>query len=273
MDFPFQSCIISAGNSADLQVGMLLAYHPDMTYIVLDLQRFEDRVQALGGENIAARYLSSLEQEYFAGLTSEKRKREWLGGRFAAKYAAAELFVRKNIELPGSALAVIADENGRPFLAADSREMILPDISISHSGNLAAAMAVDKGYCGIDVQKITDRVIKIAQRFCSSDEKRIMDTFFHASRQKQSTLFTKLWAAKEAIRKVANLSSLPGFLELTLTEITAGSTDKASPFWHFVFLWKQEDMAGSPVAEKCDVTVSLLAEYVLALTARNDTLA
>ncbi|KPK00688.1 MAG: hypothetical protein AMJ60_00055 [Desulfobacterales bacterium SG8_35] len=270
MDFPFLNCITSAENFSARQVMALLEYHHDMTYILFNLQKFDEEIQKITEKKMVAHYLSTRELDNLAAFSSDKRKREWLGGRFAAKFAAAGALVQRGNPLPWSGLTVLADKNGRPFLAADTKSTALPDISISHSGSMAAAMAVSKGFCGIDIQKVTDRVVKVRERFCSPDEEHIIQSFFSASGEKQSSALTRLWAAKEALRKAANTSSLPGFLELELTEINKGSAFRLAAPWRFVFMWNHRDLNGYPVTEKCYAAVSLIADYALALTARND---
>jgi len=62
-----------------------------MTFKLLDLNRLELELQMPGAEKVLARYLSAQERVCLEKFTSEKRKREWLGGRFAARLAAAGL--------------------------------------------------------------------------------------------------------------------------------------------------------------------------------------
>lgn len=270
MDFPLQYCIVTSDSLAAGQAKKLLGYQHGMTYVLLDLQKFDEQMQKQGKENILASCLSIQEQEHLGRFTSVKRKKEWLGGRFAAKYAAAGVLFQNKKVLSWPGLAVIADENGRPFLAAD-KATFLPDISISHSGDLAAAMAVSKGLCGIDIQKITDRVVKVRERFCTSSEEQIVHSLTGTPLEKQNSVLTKLWAAKEALRKVANTNSLPGFHELKLIDIDGVSSHKDLPPWRFSFTWQHLDMNGNRVKENCSVAVSLIEDYALALTARNDT--
>ena len=272
MDFPFQNCIVSAENLSVSRARELLGYKHGMAHILLDMQRLEEEMQKLGEIKVVASYLSKLEQEHLARFTSGKRKREWLGGRFAAKYIAAEVLSQNGNTLPWSSLAIAADENGRPFLAPDNKSSAFPDISISHSGDLAAAMAVSKGYCGVDIQKITDRVVKVRKRFCTSNEVHIVQSFAGTPQENNSSVLTKLWAAKEALRKVANTKSLPGFLELELTEILQKSSQENLGPWKFFFIWKYSDINGTPVTEKCSAAVTISADYALALTTRDDTL-
>ncbi len=273
MDFPFQACLVSAENFSAPCVGELLKYEHRMAYSLLDLKRFEAEMQKFAEEKILARYLSGPEKVYLQKLTLEKRKREWLGGRFAAKHAATGVLNQPGNDEFYPGLSIMPDENGRPFLAAALQKETLPDISISHSGDVAAAMAISKGLCGIDIQKITDRVVKVRNRFCSPDEEHIIQSFFQTFRAEQSSALTKLWAAKEALRKAAAIDALPGFLELELTGINTSSPHSAAPPFQFTFLWKHIDMHGSQLDEKCCVAVGQFADYALALTARDDTVA
>ena len=261
MEFPFRDCIV--------QVQESIGNEPFMICVVIDLRKFAGEIEKLGEEQVIARYLSSQEQEYWNRLTSAKRKREWLGGRFAAKYVAAELLTRGGNDVEWSTLAVLYDIKGRPVLAANDKGVDLPDISISHSGDLAASMAVNTGLCGIDIQKITDRVVRIRDRFCTTQEEQILLSFFSASNEQNITVLSKLWAAKEALRKIEKSSVLPGFLELELKKIQEASLGK-KPFWEFIFTRKQTNMNGTAGTRKHNVTLRLMADYVLAVTTSGD---
>jgi len=272
MEFPFQNCIVSAESFSASRVREVLDYSQSMTYKLLDLSRLESELQMLGAEKVLAQYLTAPERVYLEKLTLEKRKREWLGGRFAAKFAAAGVLGLPANEPFLASIAVIADENGRPFLAAAQQHLSLPDISISHSGDLAAGLAVGSGLCGVDIQKVTDRVVKVRQRFCTPDEEHFISKFYSPSRETQRLALTKLWAAKEAVRKTANKRSLPGFLELALTDINEVKLHRGASFWRFILQWHHNDRHGKQAREKCFVAVGLLADYALALTSRSDTL-
>lgn len=272
MDFPLKNCIVKNLYFSASQVQELLQYPHSLTWVLLDLQLLEKEANLLGEERATAFNLSRDELNLLDKFTLVKRKREWLGGRLAAKHAAAKLLEQvesqKNI-LPWSSFTIIADKNGRPFLSAagDRTEHVpLPDISISHSASMAAAMAVHKGYCGIDIQKITSRVIKVSQRFSTRSENQVLKEFFPG--EPEAAYLTKLWAAKESLRKVSCMSSLPGFLELELIEIAAAPLPEKPGFWGFIFNWKNP---ADPAHKKCRVAVTHVEDYVLALTARGDT--
>ena len=271
MDFPFHGCILLPGPFSLLQLKKLLENPNEVTYILFDLPRFEQAMQKLGTREVVAQYLSPPEIQHLDRLTSAKRQREWLGGRFAAKFIAAGMIQNENIRQL-SDLAVIADENGRPFIAENIKSGRAPDISISHSVDLAAAMAVNKGLCGIDIQKVSTRVIKVRERFCIPEEEEILNSFFNTSSAKDTSVLTAFWAAKEALRKAANMSSLPGFLDLELTEIREGFLHNGVHLAKFIFIWKNKNGQQIKTTEKNSVVVGLMADYALALTVRNDIL-
>ena len=272
MDFSLENCITANQHFSVPQIQELLQYPHLLTSVLLDLPLLEDEVSKPGKERIIADSLSRKELDLLEKFSSPKRKREWLGGRFAAKYAASRLFeqtgTQKNVP-HWSSYNIIADENGRPFLSANKENTTQPcDISISHSASLAAAMAAHKGYCGIDIQKVTPKVIKVSDRFCTQAEIQILQNSFSIEPEKQADHLTKLWAAKETLRKASFLTSLPGFLELELIKITADPLQKESGPWCFIFSWKNQV---EPAYKNCRVAVTHIEDYALALTARGDT--
>jgi phosphopantetheinyl transferase len=210
-------------------------------------------------------------------FTSEKRRIEWLGGRIAAKFVTARIFEQAKGEkdniLHFPDIIVSAAKNGRPFLSTGGHIYLpggdTPDISISHSGSIAAAMATWNGFCGIDIQKITPRVIKVQERFCIPSEMLILQASFPCRPQMSATVLTKLWAAKEALRKASNKEPLPGFLEMQLLEIQEASSHKKVTSWIFVC---NVHHAGTPSNHQYRVFITVVKDYILALTARNDTL-
>ena len=272
MEFPIENCIVAGQHFSGPRVQELLQYPHMLTWVLLDLQLLEKEASKSGEEGAIAGNLSREELERLSTFTLAKRKREWLGGRFAAKYATKQLLQQigspKNV-LPWSSHTILADENGRPFLSVTGENTTQHcDISISHSESMAAAMATHKGYCGIDIQKVTPKVIKVRDRFCTLGEKTILEDFFPAGPEQQAAPLTKLWAAKEALRKVSHLRLLPGFLDLELIEISADPLQKKSGPWGFVFNWKN---SGGLAHKKCIVTIIHADDYALALTARSDT--
>ena len=271
--FPFYDCVVATDTFSFLQALKSEDYCHGLQCVLFDLLKFDKKCRESGEEKVIGQYLASQELEYWHKLTSKKRKREWLGGRFAAKYVAAEILIRAGHEVEWSRLSVCYDNTGRPVLAADDINSGLPDISISHSGDMAASMAVGRGFCGIDIQKITDRVIKVRHRFCSKREEQILFSFFSNSPEQPATHLTKLWAAKEALRKVEKNSIMPGFLELELEKIKDIQASKDTISWRFSFTRKQNNLASNVGLKNYTVALSRIADYVLALVTTDDIVA
>jgi len=139
--------------------------------------------------------LSEPEQAYFKRFSYPKRRREWLGGRAAAKSAMLELIGAG--QLPGrlQQLSILPDDHGRPVPDA------MPDIaiSISHSDRFAVTLAVRGPSCGIDLQKISSKLSGLTDRFASAEELLILNS--QPVHEDEATRLTMLWAAKEALKK------------------------------------------------------------------------
>ena len=156
-------------------------------------------------------FLSASESAYVQTLKAEKRKADWLGGRFALKLllaresgllplcslpkegeviapemSAAALNVLKNIE-------IVKLPSGAPQVFIGS----VPDaraVSISHSNGWAvAAVSAPGTRLGIDIEKITHRIDAWAQ------------DFFHPTELacgQGDEFLTALWTKKEAVVKL-----------------------------------------------------------------------
>lgn len=226
---------------------------------IVNLDRLAKELTRAEGNTLLGNLLTKTEQQIFHSFSFPKRKIEWLGGRLAAKNAATRLMDGG----PLNNLEILTDANGRPYLGPGRKTDTFPDISISHSAGLAAAMAVDSGRCGIDIQKITLTVIKVREKFCTASEVEILEN--HA-RQSSALLYnnslearlTMLWTAKETLRKACAAKPLPGFMKLRLTNINSAQNDTSAG--HVLL-----DFTG-PDSEQTKVTVGLLGDFALAIT-------
>ncbi len=139
--------------------------------------------------------LSEKEQTQLSTFTFEKRYKEWLGGRLATKLCLKKLKQQFNIpKRPLQALSITADDNGRPCITPAIPEPV--DISISHSHQYVTAIASLDIKVGIDIQRISPRIAKVAERFTSSEE----NGLFHNAKNLLHCL-TIIWASKEAVKK------------------------------------------------------------------------
>ncbi len=200
-----------------------LSKETSVSFASVNIEKLKSQCDLLGEANMLDCFLTDMEKKLFAAFTYEKRRMEWLAGRIAAKHAAIKLFSTsspKQREIKDAEWIkweVGAEENGRPFIVPKSGK---PDISISHSSTIAVAMAATKGTCGVDIQKISPRIIKVEQKFIDSQEKEFNKCacLAHLSAEKFMTL---VWSAKEALRKGSGHKSVIGFMEMKLNTVTA----------------------------------------------------
>ncbi len=132
--------------------------------------------------------LCEIELDFYNALKIQKRKTEWLGGRFALKKLLAAHTGRA---LTG--FAILAPGGvGKPVVTAAGEEINLP-FSITHSNGFAvAAIAPDAKYIGIDLEKIAPRITAWK------------DSFFRPAElaQQDDEFLTRLWTQKEAVVKL-----------------------------------------------------------------------
>lgn len=224
-----------------------------------------DQARSLAGEaEFLARYLGHEELAQYNAYTLAKRKTEWLGGRIAAKRAALANRGEEGVDLLACGLPVVsADKTGRPLIK-DLSGRPLVDISISHSGNLAAAMAVDQGRCGIDIQQIIPSVVRVRDRFSRQAEIDILENFSLADTDPAFPL-SILWAAKEALKKALGTGASPGFLELELSSARDAGTADNCLLLDFICKDQEKPTQKKP-GRPAKALAMLYEDYALALT-------
>jgi len=112
-------------------------------------------------------------------ISSEKRKREFLGVRLALR------------ELLGKDVLISYDGDGKPCLTDNSYR-----ISISHSGKWIALMAHSTRTVGIDIECPSHKIQKLYLRFLSKKE------IEELSDGKDIRQLQIAWSAKEALYKI-----------------------------------------------------------------------
>ncbi|MEA2114107.1 MAG: 4'-phosphopantetheinyl transferase superfamily protein [Thermodesulfobacteriota bacterium] len=161
---------------------------------LLDLDQVEDSLKQRDSR-LPKQVLSEPELSYFKRFGYPKRRREWLGGRIAAKAAMLELHKPDRLHARLQQLSILPDDHGRPI--ADTMKNI--SISISHSDQFAVGLAVKGRACGIDLQQISSKLPGLTDRFASAHELTILAKLPVLG--DQTTRLTMLWAAKEALKK------------------------------------------------------------------------
>lgn len=156
-------------------------------------------------------FLCAHESAYLQTLRAEKRKEDWLGGRFALKVLLArESGLLPVCSLPKEGEFTVPEMSGAALAALKNIDVVklpsgapqvfigsVPDarkVSISHSNGWAvAAVSEPNTFLGIDLEIVTHRIDAWAR------------DFFHPAELaggKGDEFLTSLWTKKEAIVKL-----------------------------------------------------------------------
>lgn len=112
--------------------------------------------------------------------THNKRILEWLAVRL----------ILHSI-LPQKFFDVVYDENGKPFLKKPNGH-----ISISHTKEIVSVMYHETKNCGIDIELLKPRILKVAHKFLRDDEKEFL------TEENYLEKLYLIWGAKEVIYKM-----------------------------------------------------------------------
>ncbi len=119
--------------------------------------------------------LNIFETENFLKIKNEKRKKEWLGTRILLK------------EISGKYTEIKYYDSGKPYLEKGKY------ISISHTGNYVGIILSKNENPGIDIEIISDRILKTASKFITKKELKTLKTV------KEIYLY---WCGKEVLFKI-----------------------------------------------------------------------
>lgn len=142
----------------------------------------------------AKSWLTPAEAAAWAAFPSEKRRRDWLAGRVAAKRALARATRR-----PASECAVEPDPSGRPRPASGTASL-----SIAHCELGGAAAASTAGLVGVDWEPVRPLERRAVELFASEAELRGLGADF----QPEDAI--RLWTLKEAALKLVGLGLSSG---------------------------------------------------------------
>ena len=123
----------------------------------------------------------------FEEITHTKRRTEWLTGRWLVRV----LVERMHLKFSG----IWTDEYNKPHLTADNAT-----ISISHAEPYVVAILNTKEFCGIDVEKLRDKLKPLSKKFLNEEELEMANN--------DLTNLAILWGAKEALYKLHGKKSL-----------------------------------------------------------------
>lgn len=122
-----------------------------------------------------------LDPEKINEIHHEKRRCEWLVGRYMISHLTQALGI------PYS--KIYTDEYGKPHMSNSQAH-----ISISHAEPYVAALVNRRHPCGIDVESLREKVVKLGPKFLTKDE------LEQANNDIRN--LTILWGAKEALYKL-----------------------------------------------------------------------
>jgi len=147
-----------------------------------------------------------------------KRQTEFVTGRICAKLAVESYWKSVGVasQPPLSMVEIGSDPTGRPIVSAEGdRKPLLPEISITHGGEYAAAIAAELP-CGIDLQQHKDNLWRVREKYCLPKELQLLEAFL--PNMAPIPRLSLLWTAKEAAKKALSCRQMPGFLELELIQ-------------------------------------------------------
>lgn len=128
--------------------------------------------------------LSEKEKTLLRSFVHSKRYVHWLGSRVLLR---TMLQTDRFIELR-------ENEVHKPYLVNFPYE-----VSISHSGDYAAVMISKEYETGVDIEKISDKAMRIAPRFMHPDELKWLESDADNIKEERAI---RLWCAKEALYKL-----------------------------------------------------------------------
>lgn len=160
-------------------------------------------------------FLNKRELETYKAFKIDKRKREWLGGRYALKKLACDFF---NFDI--KYMEVKNLPSGQPVLLVPGGTKL--PVSITHSGTYAAAAIALTGQAiGLDIEIIEQRSPAwIKQCF---DKREISS--------KSAPFLTELWAKKESILKLLQIGLVVPAKDIEITGGEIHYYNKALDVW------------------------------------------
>lgn len=148
--------------------------------------------------------LGSRETAVFDSLKTDKRRRDWLLGRWTAKHLvqqAVRTCSRQTLPLDG--IAILAGSDGAPQV--HMRQLPIGScpisISLSHSNGTAFCAALTRldWPLGADIERIAPRTAEFQAQYFTPAEQALLEAV--APPELQATWATAVWSAKESALK------------------------------------------------------------------------
>ena len=171
--------------------------------------------------------LSVREREQWRRLSGpQKRRKEWLLGRLAAKDAVRLLLKgRHSLDLCPTDIEIGADEHGRPIIQCEPIEKMgcRLSLSIAHTGGIAVAIVMEcngQQGVGLDLEHLDEDHTGL-ERTAFTEKEQILVSSIPVPKRKEWWL--RLWCAKEAVAKALGRGLAGGPLHLVIQELEVGT--------------------------------------------------
>ncbi len=162
-------------------------------------------------EKASEKVLSGPELERF-GKMGDKRKKDYLGARLCCKSLSRKLS-GNDMDTPASSITTIFPDQVLPCCPlTDGR--ITFSCSVSHDSRFAIAVACDSRV-GVDVEEISERVLKSRRFFMKETEKKLVQD----SSLGEVVASIMVWSIKEAVLKAFGISLTDAWEKVEVKEI------------------------------------------------------
>ena len=179
--------------------------------------------------------LNPRERELWDGrIGPERRRRDWLLGRVAAKEAVISLMSDHfGLTLAPADVEIATDHEGRPYVVHSQETWGLPDdvsinISIAHSDGMVVSVAgvnsassvlpISTLGVGVDLEPKESEAENFSDIAFTADEQKLLDTLENGELECWSL---RLWCAKEALGKALGCGLSGGLHNLVATQINS----------------------------------------------------
>ncbi len=149
-------------------------------------------------------FLTAKEAAVFNNLQVEKRRKDWLLGRWTAKHLLQQVIYQQSGQrIPFTTIGILAGDDGAPRVHL-APSILHPDhqysISISHSNDTALCAVINReNYAiGADLEWIERRPATFAENYFSENEQQFLEQTLPEHRD---FWVTAIWSAKEAAFK------------------------------------------------------------------------
>ena len=183
----------------------------------------------LGTGRVPEGLLGVPEQQRYNDLKTEKRRSDWLLGRWTAKHLARSV-LNGHANPPGlDSFCVLNEASGAPYLTGSASGPV--SLSISHSHDHAFCAVVERrGWpLGADIERVEHRSLTFAQDyFTDAEMAMVTGTPVHT----RDMLITAIWSAKEAVLKAyqVGLTVDTRAVSCTISPVTGAPSDW-TPFY------------------------------------------